>query len=142
LREGGENTGILALLIMLMGAFMMTMSQQYQLAIPGMILMAFGMGNCNAAVFKLVPQLVPQAVGGATGWVGGLGAFGGFLIPLAMGFAVSDLGMPGYPIGFVIFIFLALSALTMLWVLKYTRDQPVEAGPSSKASNQSLQEEF
>ncbi|MEX1276258.1 MAG: MFS transporter [Bacteroidota bacterium] len=142
LREGGENTGILALLIMLMGAFMMTMSQQYQLAIPGMILMAFGMGNCNAAVFKLVPQLVPQAVGGATGWVGGLGAFGGFLIPLAMGFAVSDLGMPGYPIGFVIFIFLALSALTMLWVLKYTRDQPVEAGPSSEASNQSLQEEF
>lgn len=142
LREGGENTGILALLIMLMGAFMMTMSQQYQLAIPGMILMAFGMGNCNAAVFKLVPQLVPQAVGGATGWVGGLGAFGGFLIPLAMGFAVSDLGMPGYPIGFVIFIFLALSALTMLWVLKYTRDQPVEAGPSSKASNRSLQEEF
>ncbi|MBI3110013.1 MAG: MFS transporter [Ignavibacteriales bacterium] len=142
LREGGENTGILALLIMLMGALMMTISQQYQLAIPGIILMAFGMGNSNAAVFKLVPQLVPQAVGGATGWVGGLGAFGGFLIPLAMGFAVSDLGMPGYPIGFVIFIFLALSALTMLWVLKYTREQPVEAGSSSKTSNQSLQDEF
>ena len=45
LREGGENTGILALLIMLMGALMMTMSHQYQLAIPGIILRAFGMGN-------------------------------------------------------------------------------------------------
>lgn len=142
LREGGENTGVLALLIMLMGALMMTMSQQYQLAVPGVILMAFGMGKCNAAVFKLVPQLVPSAVGGATGWVGGLGAFGGFLIPLAMGFAVSDLGMPGYPIGFVVFIFLALFALTMMWVLKYTREQPVEPGSAPKTPKQISADEF
>lgn len=124
LREGGENTGILSLLIMLMGALMLTLSVEYQLAIPGIILMAFGMGKCNAAVFKLVPQLVPRAVGGATGWVGGLGALGGFLIPLALGFAVSDLGMRGYPIGFVVFIFLALFSLTMLWILKYMRIEP------------------
>jgi NNP family nitrate/nitrite transporter-like MFS transporter len=124
LREGGENTGILALMIMLMGALMMTLSEKYQLAIPGVILMAFGMGKCNAAVFKLVPQLIPQAVGGANGWVGGLGALGGFLIPMALGYAVSDLGVEGYPIGFVVFIFLALFALTMLWILKYAKEEP------------------
>lgn len=129
LREGGENTGILALLITLMGAFMLTMSQEYQVAIPGIVLLALGMGICNAAVFKLVPQLVPQAVGGTTGWVGGLGALGGFLIPLSLGFAVSDLGMRGYPIGFVVFIFLAIFALSMMWILKYTHEHPAESGP-------------
>lgn len=129
LREGGENTGILALLITLMGAFMLTMSQEYQIAIPGIVLLSLGMGICNAAVFKLVPQLVPQAVGGATGWVGGIGALGGFLIPLALGFAVSDLGMRGYPIGFVVFIFLAIFALSMMWILKYTHEHPAEGEP-------------
>jgi NNP family nitrate/nitrite transporter-like MFS transporter len=51
--------------------------------------------------------------------VGGLGAFGGFAIPLAMSFAVRDLGQRGYAIGFVVFVFLALVALTAAWVLKY-----------------------
>jgi len=127
LREGGENTGILALIVMLIGAFMMTVSDQYQLAIPAIILMALGMGICNAAVFKLVPQFVPKAVGGAAGWVGGLGALGGFLIPLALGFAVGDLGKAGYAIGFVVFIFLAIFSLAMMWVLKYTRGAPAES---------------
>jgi len=126
LREGGENTAILSLQIMLMGALVMTMSQQFELAVPGVVLLAFGMGLCNAAVFKLVPQEVPQAVGGAAGWVGGLGAFGGFLIPLMLGYAVRDLGNRGYAIGFIVFIFLALLSLSLVWVLKYTRDaQPI-----------------
>jgi len=120
LREGGENTAILSLLIMLVGSIELTGAEQYELALPGVILMAAGMGICNAAVFKLVPQEVPQAVGGAAGWVGGLGAFGGFAIPPAMAFAVQDLGTRGYAIGFVTFTFLALSSLGMIWVLKYT----------------------
>lgn len=130
LREGGENTAVLALLITLVGSLVMTSSQQYELALPGIILMAFGMGICNAAVFKMVPQEVPQAVGGAAGWVGGLGAFGGFVIPPVMAFAVHDLGRPGYAIGFVTFIFLALSSLSVAWVLKYTHDIP-EAAPAA-----------
>jgi NNP family nitrate/nitrite transporter-like MFS transporter len=77
------------------------------------------MGVCNAAVFKVVPQVVPQAVGGAAGWVGGIGAFGGFAIPPAMAFAVRDLGSRGYSIGFVVFVFLALVSLGVTWVLKY-----------------------
>lgn len=129
LQEGGENTAILALFITLVGALVMTTSRQFELALPGEILLAFGMGICNAAVFKLVPQAAPQAVGGVAGWVGGLGAFGGFVIPPLMAFAVHDLGQPGYAIGFVTFIFLALFSLSMAWILKYTRDEAPRGAP-------------
>ena len=128
LREGGENTAILALLIMANGAIIMTSATQLELALPGEILLAIGMGICNAAVFKLVPQEVPQAVGGAVGWVGGLGALGGFVIPPMLGFAVNDLGQRGYAIGFIVFVFLAMFGLGVVWVLKYTREELV---PSS-----------
>lgn len=119
LREGGENTAILALMITLIGALVMTMTGDFELALPGIILMAIGMGVTNAAVFKIVPQAAPQAVGGAAGWVGGLGAFGGFAIPPMMAFAVGDLGPRGYSIGFVVFVYLTISALLMAWMLKY-----------------------
>jgi NNP family nitrate/nitrite transporter-like MFS transporter len=126
LREGGENTAILALVIMLMGALVMTGARDYQMAIPGVILLAVGMGLCNAAVFKLVPQAVPHAVGGAAGWVGGLGAFGGFAIPPMLAFAVRDLGKSGFAIGFVVYLFLALFSLTMVWILKYSEQAAAE----------------
>lgn len=128
LYEGGENTTILALLIMMVGAVVMVSSREFQLAVPGEILLAIGMGIANAAVFKLVPQAVPHAVGGAAGWVGGLGAFGGFAIPPALAFAVEDIGRPGYAIGFVVFVFLAITSLSIAWVLKYTR-APAAAQP-------------
>ncbi|MBI3682660.1 MAG: MFS transporter [Acidobacteria bacterium] len=124
LDEGGKNTAILALLILLAGSLVMTTSHEFELSVPGEILMAFGMGICNAAVFKLVPQVAPKAVGGAAGWVGGVGAFSGFAIPPMLGFAVSDLGKPGYSIGFVVFLFLSLFSLSMAWILKYTRELP------------------
>lgn len=133
LREGGENTAILALLVMANGAVIMTGATQLELALPGEILLAIGMGVCNAAVFKLVPQEVPQAVGGAAGWVGGLGALGGFVIPPVMGFAVRDLGTRGYAIGFIVFVFLALFGLSIVWVLKYTREAPALAGQLAPA---------
>lgn len=99
--------------------------------------MAFGMGICNAAVFKIVPQAVPQAVGGAAGWVGGLGAFGGFVIPPVMAFAVRNLGQPGYAIGFITFIFLTLFSLSMAWILKYARETSPQASPA-QASEESV----
>jgi NNP family nitrate/nitrite transporter-like MFS transporter len=130
LYQGGQNTGILALLVMLAGALVMTGAREYELAIPGIVLLAVGMGICNAAVFKILPQVVPQAVGGAAGWVGGIGAFGGFVIPPAMAFAVRDLGDRGYAIGFIVFVFLALLSLGVAWVLKYSRTAAAgTAGP-------------
>ena len=138
LQEGGENTAILALLITLVGALVMMSSRQFELAVPGEILMAFGMGICNAAVFKIVPQAVPQAVGGAAGWVGGLGAFGGFVIPPVMAFAVRNLGQPGYAIGFITFIFLALFSLSMAWILKYAREEVSPQASPAQANEASV----
>ncbi|OAT85879.1 hypothetical protein A6M21_05245 [Desulfotomaculum copahuensis] len=111
---GGARTGVLALTVMLIGALVMTFSHAYLLSLIGEIVMAFGMGVANAAVFKLVPQAVPEAVGGATGWVGGLGAFGGFVIPPLLGLFVQHYGGSGYALGFLIFIILSVAALTIL----------------------------
>lgn len=130
LYEGGQNSGILALLIMLAGGLLLVTSGEFEIAVPAVILLAIGMGIANAAVFKMVPQLVPQAVGGASGWVGGIGAFGGFAIPPMMAFAVRELGPRGYAIGFVVFVFLALLSLSIAWVLKY---RVVAASPARRA---------
>lgn len=117
-RLGGENTALLALCMMLVGGVLMTTSHSFGLSMFGEIVMALGMGAGNAAVFKLVPQNVPQAVGGAAGWVGGLGAFGGFAIPPIMGEFVRSQGSAGYALGFIVFIGLALISLTMAYTLK------------------------
>ncbi|HEX6894479.1 MAG TPA: MFS transporter [Bryobacteraceae bacterium] len=127
LERGGENTATLALLILLAGSLVMVGSQQFELAVPGFVLLAIGMGLSNAAVFKMVPQAVPHAVGGAAGWVGGLGALGGFAIPPVLGFAVRNLGKSGYAIGFIVFVFLALFSLSMAWILKYAQETPAPA---------------
>jgi NNP family nitrate/nitrite transporter-like MFS transporter len=80
LREGGENTAILALFIMLAGALVMVNAQQFELA-----------------------------------------------------FAVSDLGRPGYAIGFIVFIFLVLVSLSATWVLKYSGAPALTGvGPSAR----------
>jgi len=121
---GGENTAIASLLLMLLGALLLTFSTSFSLSILAEVLLAVGMGVNNAAVFKLVPQEVPHAVGGAAGWVGGLGAFGGFVIPPLLGTFVHRLGISGYATGFVIFALLATLAIGLGLVLKFSGHQP------------------
>lgn len=130
-RIGGENTAILALLTMLVGAVLMTASHDYYLAVLAEILMALGMGVGNAAVFKLVPQEVPEAVGGAAGWVGGLGAFGGFAIPPVLGIFVRVQGQSGYANGFVTFIVLAIISGGIAYLLKRTHLAQVDSRKAS-----------
>lgn len=127
-RLGGERTAILALLGTLAGAALMSVSSSLGLSILGVVVMALGMGVANAAVFKMMPQYVPQAVGGAAGWIGGLGAFGGFAIPPVLGSFVSAQGMPGYASGFVTFIVLSALALGMAFFLQ-------QAGRTRKTSS-------
>ena len=69
------------------------------------------MGTGNAAVFKMVPKYAPEAVGGASGLVGGLGALGGFIIPLFLGATVDALGSAGYAGGFFAYVVLAMGAI-------------------------------
>jgi len=97
------------------------------------IVMAAGMGVNNAAVFKLVPQEVPEAVGGAAGWVGGLGAFGGFAVPPLMGTFVRGEQLSGYATGFVVLVGLALVSLAVAyWLRRHARHpQFVPSPPTS-----------
>ncbi len=118
---GGENTSFLALSIMLAGSFFMIFSHNYALSIIGEVIMAIGMGINNAAVFKLVPKEIPQAIGGAAGWVGGLGALGGFIIPPIMGYFVSAFGKNGYAYGFIVFVILAILSLVLNFFLKFLK---------------------
>ncbi len=76
------------------------------------------MGIANAAAFKLVAAYVPQAVGGASGWVGGLGAFGGFVVPPILGGFVDAFGAAGYARGFVVYVTLAAMAIAISYALK------------------------
>ena len=129
-KVGGENTAIGALLLMLAGAVLMSMSSSMELSVAAEIMMAVGMGVGNAAVFKLVPQEVPHAVGGAAGWVGGLGAFGGFAIPPLLGVFVRNFGNSGYASGFLVFVALAGLAFVLAWVLKITRGRFTQSSVS------------
>lgn len=69
---GGEKTAIMSFTLVLIGAGILIRARSFFPALVGTIFIGAGMGIANAAVFKLVPQEVPQAVGGAAGWVGGL----------------------------------------------------------------------
>ncbi len=119
-RLGGENTLILALFLTLAGSALMATSSSFYLSVGGEVLMALGMGISNAAVFKIVPQEIPQAVGGASGWVGGLGAFGGFAIPPVVSLFVKGPGDIGYAQGFIVFVALVGLSLFMAYLLKRT----------------------
>ena len=117
-RIGGEKVTLLSFVVVAIGALLMIVSSRsIGTAVAGAMLLALGMGFANAAVFKLVPKFSPAAVGGAAGIVGGLGAFGGFVIPLLMGFFVKLKGDAGYSQGFVVFLALALLALILFTIL-------------------------
>jgi NNP family nitrate/nitrite transporter-like MFS transporter len=92
------------------------------------------MGFANAAVFKLVPTYSPAAVGGAAGIVGGLGAFGGFVLPPVMGMFVKFNGPAGYAQGFS--VFLAMSLLAVGFIFLLTRQVPTSEKTTSSISNQ------
>lgn len=110
-RIGGERTAVIAFTGVLAGAAVLTFTQGFPLALVGELLIALGMGVGNAAVFKMVPKYVPEAVGGAAGLVGGLGATGGFVIPLFLGAVVDALGTNGYAGGFFAYVVLAAIAI-------------------------------
>ncbi len=113
-KNGGEITTIVSLGIALVGAICMTFASTMTLAIIGIILLAIGMGVANAAVFKIVPNAVPEAMGGASGWIGGLGALGGFLIPPVMASFLNRSGFAGYSQGFSVFIVLIIVAIAVI----------------------------
>ncbi len=120
-RAGGENVSMISLVIVLATSVILTFTQSVAVGFIAVLVLAIGMGINNAAVFKLVPDYVPKAIGGASGWIGGLGAFGGFAIPPVMGAIASAYGKAGYALGFVVFIILSLLSIGIVILLKKQR---------------------
>ncbi len=122
-RGGGIVTKVGMLAILAGGIVMMCAVKGFlPLAIAGTIVLAVGMGMANAGVFKLVPSAVPKAVGGVSGWVGGLGGVGGFFIPYILGGIKDALGPIGFAMGFVVLVILAAIAFTLVFVLERAKD--------------------
>jgi len=115
---------------MIAGSVLMIASHTLGLSAVGVVVLGIGMGITNAAVFKLVPLYVNQAVGGASGWIGGLGAFGGFVIPPILGAVVRSQGLDGYATGFATFIILAILALGMAYLLRRSHIVHQEPSPA------------
>jgi NNP family nitrate/nitrite transporter-like MFS transporter len=80
----------------------------------GALAMAAAIGLGNGAVFKLVPEAFPRAVGSVTGLVGAAGGLGGFFPPLVLGLVKQTTG--GYAFGFVLLAAFALACLGVLTV--------------------------
>ncbi len=112
-RMGGESTAVFSFCLVLSGAAVLTFVTQFQLALIAELCIAMGMGFANAAVFKMLPKYVPEAVGGASGLVGGLGALGGFIIPPFLGASVDALGKQGYAGGFFAYVLLAIVSIAI-----------------------------
>jgi NNP family nitrate/nitrite transporter-like MFS transporter len=111
---GGEKVVLFSFILVGLGAILMAATTaSFAAALCGQMILAVGMGFANAAVFKLVPKYSPMSVGGAAGIVGGLGAFGGFVIPPLMGVFVRVYGAAGYARGYTVFVALSLAALAI-----------------------------
>jgi NNP family nitrate/nitrite transporter-like MFS transporter len=110
-RIGGRQACRIAFLTVIGGSIVMASASQVSVSLAAELAMALGMGFANAAVFKMLPEYVPDAIGGAAGLVGGLGAFGGFLLPPMLAAFVQLAGVEGYARGFLLETALALAAI-------------------------------
>jgi MFS transporter, NNP family, nitrate/nitrite transporter len=123
-RIGGEKVSLLSMILVLIASLTLVFANTIVIGISAVILMACGMGVNNAAVFKLVPRYVPAAIGGAAGWIGGVGAFGGFVIPPLLGEIVNMNGKTGYSTGYVIFTILSIfNLLIIVGLIKRANNQ-------------------
>ncbi|MEM0047066.1 MAG: MFS transporter [Fervidicoccaceae archaeon] len=121
-RAGGERVAVLSFTVILLGSTIMMLSASFSICLVGILVLAFGMGFANASTFKMIPKYVPEAIGGATGWVGGLGALGGLLLPPAMAWFAQEFGTRGYSLGFSTFVVLsAISLILSFMVFKLAR---------------------
>ncbi|RKD93595.1 MFS transporter [Halopiger aswanensis] len=128
-RVGGEKTAIASFATIAVAAAILIVARDFALALAATMLLGAGMGVASAAVFQLVPKYVPDAVGGASGLVGGIGAFGGFVVPPLLGLFVDLRGVSGYAAGFVVYLVLGFVAIGLSSHLYRTQPVPrAEAG--------------
>ncbi len=133
-RFGGERVAVGSFLVMAAGAAVLTVASSTLPAIVGMVIIGTGMGVANAAVFEMVPVYVPDAVGGASGWIGGLGGAGTLVILPVLGMFVDGYGKVGYARGFAVFVGLSLlCALISLGLDRLGPDRAPDQTPEAPA---------
>lgn len=113
---GGLQVSIFAIVLLGLVALILSFVTNWIPALLCTLAISIAFGLNNAAIMKLVPVYVPQSVGGASGWVGGLGAFGGFVLPPLMGQVVAHMGDIGYARGFLLFSVLSAVVLVVLYL--------------------------
>merc|ERR1712032_1391912 len=117
------------------GALLIVCTKAAIFHIVAEIIMALSMGTCAACIFKLVPIYVPEALGGAAGLVGGLGAFGSFVLPPLMASFVSMMNKEGYPMGFCVYVALASAGWVIVLLLKLFKRRAEEYEDTSEDSS-------
>ena len=111
-RIGGKKVSMGALALLAVAGLLMNIPMGWEGLFFVSLLISVAFGFNNAATMKLVPVYVSEGVGGANGWVGGLGAFGGFVFPPLMGRLVDISPEHGYGWGFLLFT--AFAVLVMV----------------------------
>lgn len=89
----------------------------------GALGMAAAIGLGNGAVFKLVPEFFPEAIGTVTGLVGAAGGLGGFFPPLVVG-AIKK-STDSYAYGFLL---LAIFSIICFFVVKAMEGRESDSG--------------
>lgn len=120
---GGLQVSLFAITLLTLVMLILSFVSNWIPAFLCTIVISVAFGLNNAAIMRLVPAYVPQSVGGASGWVGGLGAFGGFVLPPLMGKVVARMGTVGYARGFLIFAVMSAIVLVILYVGLLRREQ-------------------
>lgn len=129
-RVGGVATSMGGLLVTAIAAGLMVLDVNWMTQFVFTIVLAIAMGFNNAAAMKLIPVYIPQAVGGASGWIGGLGAFGGFVLPPVLGAIVALYPGNGFGLGFLVFTVLSLANMLVNYLGMI---RPARAGNVAKA---------
>src|SRR5690606_9365652 len=120
-RWGGERVTTIGFSVMLLGSTVLMMSYSIVPSCVGTMILATGMGLANAGIFGLVPMYVPRAVGGASGWIGGVGGLGTLIVLPLLGTFVDQMGSTGYAQGFIIFVILSTACIIVGFLLNRTR---------------------
>ena len=126
-RQGGLRT-LYYVLPILVGSVVAVTSPSLPIAVVMMVIATGAMGFGNGVVFQLVAEWFPKDIGLASGVVGAVGGFGGFLLPIVTG---TLKGLTGnYDLGLWLFAGCGVCAWGTVIVALRTRSASL-AGPSS-----------
>jgi len=120
---GGGKCTAMGLACILLGSILLAMSSPNNVhsinQYGGLFFLGFGGGFTNAAVYKWIPKVEPTGKAQVGGLVGGVGAFGGFVFPLLLGYSKDTWPPHGQARGvFIYTIFSIIGIAATIMVMK------------------------